>query len=203
MIFDEMIYGGRWALGGLAEFASTELAGLIINGDRGELPYGNEVTPDLACYGKALGNGAPVAMVVGGDALAEHGQAISGTYSGDVAALTALRDTLAAYQERDVIDWMWRRGTQLQRGLRAECELSSIDVEVEGAPVHQRLKFSETRERTPESWAQLFAAEMGKRAIVWAGHSTNIMRAHSEADIETAVDAAGASLRALSEKEDG
>ena len=45
LIFDEVITGFRWSLGGA------------------QARYG--VTPDLACFGKAMGNGMPISAVVG------------------------------------------------------------------------------------------------------------------------------------------
>jgi glutamate-1-semialdehyde 2,1-aminomutase len=90
LIFDEMIYGGRWALGG-----ATEYFGII---------------PDLACYGKAFGNGQAVAFVVGNDALLEHGEIVSGTYSGDITGLAAVLDVLDVYRREPVIEALWERG---------------------------------------------------------------------------------------------
>ena len=171
VIFDEMIYGGRWMLGGVVEY------------------FG--VVPDLACYGKALGNGAPISMIVGREALADHGEAISGTFSGDAGGCRSLINTIERYVHDDVVQWMWERGTQLQDGLAREIENSDIRATVEGAPVHQRIAFEN------ESLEPLFSEQMISRGIIWAPYSTNLMLAHSERDIEMVIDAAGESLRAL------
>ena len=171
VIMDEMIYGGRWALGGACEYY--------------------DVKPDLACYGKALGNGAAVAMIVGGDALAEEGEAVSGTYSGDAGALTTLAVVLREYRNENVIRWMWRRGGQLWRGLLAEIAASGISASVDGLLVHQRITFKD------EGMGARFSALMAARSIIWHPACTNIMRAHTEADIERVVEAAGESLREL------
>jgi glutamate-1-semialdehyde aminotransferase len=93
LVFDEMIWGGRFALGGLSGFSG--------------------VVPDLACYGKAFGNGQAVAFVVGREALAEHGEMVSGTFSGDVTGLRAVLETLQTYATEPVIDTLWQRGRQL------------------------------------------------------------------------------------------
>jgi len=52
LIFDEVITGFRVALGGAQELLS--------------------ITPDLACFGKALGGGAPIAAVVGRQHIMDH-----------------------------------------------------------------------------------------------------------------------------------
>lgn len=171
VIFDEMIYGGRWALGGATEYFA--------------------VKPDIACFGKALGNGAPVGIIVGNEALAEHGECISGTYSGDAHAAWSLIGTLDAYKEHGVIEHMWARGEQLQAGLRDAVAASSIDAHVEGAPVHQRIRFD-----NPEL-GPAFSAEMVKRGIIWHPQCTNIMLAHTEAIIDEVIEAAAVSLEAM------
>ena len=45
LIFDEVVTGFRWSLGGASEY------------------YG--VTPDLCCLGKAVANGMPLAVIAG------------------------------------------------------------------------------------------------------------------------------------------
>lgn len=104
LIFDSMIYGGRFALGGASEYF--------------------RLTPDLECFGKAFGNGESVAFIVGREVLAEHGSIVSGTFSGDITGLMAVRDTLHTYTTEPVIETIWARGRQLQQGLRGLVPLS-------------------------------------------------------------------------------
>lgn len=161
VVFDEMIYGGRWALGGASEYY--------------------DIQPDLACYGKALGNGAAVAFVVGGEALADHGTCISGTYSGDTVGLAAVQRTVWRYQALTlppVIATLWERGRQLQNGLREQ------GWTVEGAPVHQRIVF-ETAEA-----GKTFAAGMAARGVLWHPACVNVSAAHTEDDINRVLAAA-------------
>lgn len=190
LVFDSMIYGGRWALGGTSEY------------------FG--VTPDLECFGKAFGNGQSVAFIVGNDALAEHGELVSGTYSGDVTGLSAVCDVLSVYTTEPVIDTLWERGRQLARGLNAVlAEHPDIPVVREGAPVHQRLRFTEPvpADTAPYDYrlaatgtrplAHGFAAQMAKRGILWHPDVANICYAHTEAQIERVIDAASESLKAI------
>jgi glutamate-1-semialdehyde aminotransferase len=122
--------------------------------------------------------------------LREHGDIISGTYSGDTVALVAVQAVLDAYRSADVIAWLWARGQQLQDGLRAVCAPWAW-VYPEGRPVHQRLVF-DTEDR-----GHAFSAEMVKRGIIWAPFCANLMRAHTEGDIARVVDAATESLAVL------
>lgn len=174
LVMDEMIYGGRAALGGM-----TELAGL---------------KPDLACYGKAIGNGAPVACVVGNGALLLDGELVSGTYGGDVGAADAVEATLAAYQARDVIGVLHLRGKQLRRGLETVLAGSGWAgrAHVEGAIApHLRLRFDDP------TVGRRFAAGMAARGVLWHPEVCNVCAAHTEKQIDTVVAAAEAVLAAL------
>ncbi len=169
LVFDSMIYGGRFALGGASEY------------------FG--IVPDLECFGKALGNGQSVAFVVGRDALAEHGEIVSGTYSGDVGGLAAVVDTIRTYTSEPVIETLWARGRQLQEGLR---RLVPAELGVcEGAPVHQRIRF------VNEAHGLQFAEAMWARGVLWHPGCTNIMYAHTEAQIAQVIAAADESIRCL------
>ncbi len=166
LVIDEMIYGGRWALGG-----ATEYFGVI---------------PDLACFGKAFGNGLPVAFVVGNAALAEHGTIVSGTYSGWRGGLEAVEETIVLYVTEPVIETLWARGRQLQEGLR-----QVIPVELgacEGQPVHQRVRFF-----NPDH-GEAFMHAMFRRGVLWHPACANVMYAHAEAQIDQVITAAQASV---------
>jgi acetylornithine/succinyldiaminopimelate/putrescine aminotransferase len=116
MIFDEMVYGLRWAKGGAAEY------------------YG--VEPDLGCFGKGLGNGIPVACVCGPSHLMQHADLVSGTYGGDLLGLAAAEAVLLEYQDHDVVAQLWRHG----QATRAAFYLVAQDwAKMEGTPVHWRL----------------------------------------------------------------
>lgn len=170
LVFDEMIYGGRWALGGATEY------------------FG--VTPDLACFGKAIGNGAPIACVVGGKALAEHGEMVSGTYSGDVAALQAVVNTLGFYEVHNVVKEMWKSGARLQSGL-SSLVANRDDVVLGGRPVHQRLAW---RERDK---ALRFSAEMAARNVLWHPDVVNVSWSHSDKKIDAVLEAVEDSLKEM------
>lgn len=163
LVFDEMIYGGRWALGGASEYYS--------------------VTPDLACYGKAIGNGAPIAVLVGGQALVDYGEAVSGTYSGDAAALAALSATVDRYLDEPIIDTLWARGRQLAAGID-DVLARYTNVRREGAPVHQRIVFD-----GDETAGQRLAVAMARRGVLYHPQVINVSAAHTEFDIDAVVGA--------------
>jgi glutamate-1-semialdehyde 2,1-aminomutase len=179
LVFDEMIYGGRWAFGGATQYFGVD--------------------PDLACFGKAFGNGESVAFVVGREAMAAHGELVSGTYSGDVAGLDAVRRVVHEYVlptfTPPVLEALWARGRQLQRGLREVAEASvkgnGCILAAEGAPVHQRLRFRD------HDTALEFGAEMASRGVLVHWACINLSASHTPELVERVVDAAYLSMKAL------
>lgn len=108
VIFDEMLCGGRLALGGAQEY------------------YG--VIPDLATFGKALGGGLPFAFVCGRRDLMKHAWPISGTFSGDALALAAANAMLDIYDEEPVITKLWRYGAALKNAIMRGAEGTGVTV---------------------------------------------------------------------------
>lgn len=183
LVFDSMIYGGRYALGGASEY------------------FG--VTPDLECFGKAYGNGQAVAFVVGNDALKEHGEIVSGTYSGDVTGLSAVLDTLHTYTTEPVIETIWARGRQLMDGLKQviPAELGTI----EGNPPHCRIRFNDPQVAGPYDYrtsearplSHKFKDEMAKRGVLCVPDWFMTMYAHTEQQINQVIEAAAQSAKEL------
>lgn len=176
-VVDEMVFGGRVALGGACEL--------------------HNLKPDLATFGKAIGNGLPVAFIVGGDALLQHGEIVSGTYSGDVGSLATVIRVLNFYGANGVVDVLWERGCRLQAGLRAAIDESGAKdlVTQEGYPVHQRLRFRSVRA------GREFSAEMAERGYLWHPDVTNVCYSHTENQMDWCARAAADSLRVLRERE--
>jgi glutamate-1-semialdehyde 2,1-aminomutase len=117
LIFDELVAGFRLALRGGSEFY--------------------EVTPDLACYGKALGNGYPIAALVGPrDLVAHAGPLVSGTHGGELTALAAAQAVLDIYRERDVIGILWHNGRLFWSAVAGALPGAAV---LQGMPVHFRI----------------------------------------------------------------
>ena len=103
LILDEIVTGFRYALGGAAEYY--------------------KVQPDLACYGKALGNGLPISALVGRrEYMAWFGREdpvfCSGTHFGEAVGLAAADAVLDFYGETER-QHIWQVGQELLDGLRA------------------------------------------------------------------------------------
>lgn len=172
-IFDEVITGLRLAPGGAQE------------------RYG--VCADLACLGKALGNGMPISALVGRASVMEELRDVffSGTHGGETLSLAAARATLDVIAREPVHAHLWRLGERLQQGIKAAIRNSGLEdwVTCGGAAPWTIVNVREPDPAHATLPAKtLLQQEMLKRGVLYNG-SNFICLAHSSADIDEAIDA--------------
>jgi glutamate-1-semialdehyde aminotransferase len=154
-ILDEIVTGFRWAIGGASEY------------------FG--ITPDLACYGKAMANGYPIAAIVGGKGLMAHAIGVSSTFGGEGIGLAAAKATIQVYRSEPVIDTLWARGKQLMAGV----------PELVGYPVHPHFPGEGKWDGERSARCQR-AAEWG---VLVHPAGMNPMYAHTEEDVKKTIEA--------------
>jgi glutamate-1-semialdehyde 2,1-aminomutase len=183
LIFDEIITGFRVDLGGA------------------QARYG--VTPDLSAFGKSMGNGMPIAAVVGRADLMREMEHIffSSTFGGEALSLAAALATVRKLRDRNVIDDLWRKGGLLADGLRgliARHGLGGV-IAVQGVPSWTLVAFQDAGNgSSKEAVKTLLMIEMLHRGVLTAG-SHNICYAHDTGDIEQALDAYDHALACVAE----
>ena len=196
LVFDELLTGFRLAPGGARE------------------TYG--IQPDLTLYGKALGNGFPIAAVEGRPELLDltdpaTGGTVSyvGTFNGHaisvaaaVASLQLLRDGSAQTRLRELT-------ARLQTGLRRLGETYAVDVVPAGGGGHFQPYFTagpvvdyrSALTSSPEHYAA-FARACAARGILIAEkpllHSA-LSTAHTEGHVDEILDAAEAAFVEIAE----
>ena len=183
VVFDEIISGFRLAPGGAQEHFGVQA--------------------DLVCFGKALGNGMPISALAGPAAIMDELRDVffSGTHGGETLSLAAARATLDVLTSEPVHEHLWRLGRRLQEGVGEAIEHHGVGdwVSCSGAAPWTIVS---VRERDPDAATlpakSLIQQEMLKRAILFNG-SNFISYAHTEADIDAAVDAYGAAFEVLAE----
>ena len=167
LIFDEIITGFRFALGGAQQH------------------FG--VTPDLAAIGKSMGNGMPISAVVGrADLMAEMEEIFfSSTFGGETLSLAAAKAVIQKMRREPVIETLWKTGTDLGKRIRAAIASNGLDgvVALYGAAPWTLLGFYDTRSARKEAIKTLFMREMLARGVLIAA-SNNITYAHSATDID-------------------
>jgi glutamate-1-semialdehyde 2,1-aminomutase len=180
LIFDEVVCGGRFALGGGQEY------------------FG--VTPDLCTWGKGLANGMPLAGVAGPREIMAGADVISGTFGGETLSLAACNATLDVYQREPVIAHGWEIGTAFKEGLAAMIEKYQLPARMVGYGVHPKLEWTfdhqhEARTgQTPTQAANLsmslWLQEMAEGGVLVHPGGWNVSYSHTEQDVTDSLAAA-------------
>jgi glutamate-1-semialdehyde 2,1-aminomutase len=180
LVFDEMITGFRLANGGAQEF------------------YG--VTPDLACFGKGLANGMPLAAIVG---KREHMRRLPDTswgmtFRGETLSLAAARATLGVLRDEPVVAHLARIGEELRSEFHAACVRTGVRCELRGAPARMTLMFDDAGGFPGVALRRLFVRESARHGVLLrAGIMPSY--AHDRAAIDCALPAFEAGLAAVSD----
>jgi glutamate-1-semialdehyde 2,1-aminomutase len=136
LIFDEVKTGFRFARGGAAEY------------------FG--ITPDIATYAKAMGNGYPAAAFAGRDEIMDmlpskvsHG----GTYAGNRVAAAAATKTLEILRDTDALATLHATGERIQAGLRQLLDAKGLAYNITGHPSMFGIMFTENVASEYRDWA--------------------------------------------------
>jgi glutamate-1-semialdehyde 2,1-aminomutase len=173
VIFDEMICGARWALGGAQQH------------------FG--VTPDLATFGKAFANGYPLAFVAGRADMMRHAWPVSGTFGGELVALAACDAVLDEYAFDRPILRMWEVGQRLMDGFNGICERLRLPARMVGYPVHPVVDWTVDSEHIGSEYAYplnvplivtLFQQELAQAGVLAHPSGWNPSAAHDSIALE-------------------
>src|SRR6266542_2216046 len=136
LIFDEVKTGFRFARGGAAEY------------------FG--VTPDLATYAKAMGNGYPAAAFGGTEeAMSVLPDKVShgGTYAGNRVAAAAAVSTLSIIRDTDALATIHDAGRRIQAGLRDILDRKGLAYVFTGHPCMFGIMFTDRVPTEYRDWA--------------------------------------------------
>jgi glutamate-1-semialdehyde aminotransferase len=157
------------------------------------------VVPDLTTVSKALGNGWPVAAVVGTRAVMRHGAGmhVSATFHGDTAAMAAAMAVLDVLDREDVAGRVERRGQRLLDGLNAAVSRHGVPAVAYGEPLPQ-MPFLRFEHPDPASNARLVASfyrdVLAGGVLLHPRHMWFVSDAHGDADIDRVIAVADAAL---------
>lgn len=169
-IFDEIITGFRYALGG-----AQELFG---------------VTPDLAAFGKGLGNGMPISALAGRERYMRRLEEVffSGTFGGEALSLAAAVAVVDKLRREPVIERLWASGARLAGAVSALLEENGLadTIRLGGKPCWTLLDVRPHAAASAEE-IKAFLVTRGFRNGVLANNSYNICYAHSDADIDVCI----------------
>ena len=174
LIFDEVITGFRFHLGGAQAL------------------YG--VTPDLACFGKAMGNGMPISALVGKKSIMEWMEKISysGTMFGETLSIAAAIATIDKLQRERVLPELLSKSAMLRNQAKDLAIAVGLTEHIDflNGPL-TRLWFASQDIKT------LFMQEMIARgALIVASH--NLCYAHTESQMRRVLAAYDGTFEVLS-----
>lgn len=165
IVFDETITGFRYAPGGAQEY------------------FG--VTPDLACFGKGLANGYPLAAVAGRREVMKEFEDIfySFTMGGETLSLVAAEAAMAKLSAEDVTGALARRGETLTQAV-TDCISRNGCEELLSISGHPSWTFLTIGGRAECQFPlkTLFLQEIFDRGILSLG-THNMSFAHTEDDL--------------------
>ena len=154
LIFDEMFTGFRWGLGGA-------------QGHFG-------VTPDMACFGKAIANGHPVSCVTGRADLMELFEEVffSFSYGGETLSLAAIVATIEKLEREQVHKHVWELGAYLKAGIEDLIRSRGLGayVAISGYPVKTAFMFKGVESTSPLEMKTYVQQECAQRGVLFIGY---------------------------------
>jgi glutamate-1-semialdehyde 2,1-aminomutase/spore coat polysaccharide biosynthesis protein SpsF len=167
LIFDEICSGFHFGLGGAQK------------------RFG--VAPDLACFGKAMGNGFPIACVVGRTDVMKVFEDIffSFTFGGEVASMAAAMTVLDVLETTDALARMDATGRVLQEGLNVLAKEAGLQNRIKciGYPFWSLIKFLDVDGKDSLLLRSLFTQECVKRGVLLLA-THNMTAAHDPLAVE-------------------
>lgn len=148
LIFDEIITGFRWSLGGAQKV--------------------HNVIPDLACFGKAMGNGMPISALVGKAKYMKRLEPpnnifYSGTFFGETLSIAAALATIRKLNATQPFPHPQREALESQ--IAPLIKASSVPLNLDKTPL-MRMSFNDHPHASKEQLATLFRQEMAQAGVL-------------------------------------
>lgn len=192
LIFDEVVSGFRFALGGVQEMVG--------------------VTPHLSAFGKGMANGFSVSALVGQREFMriggiEHDQErvflLSTTHGGETHSLAAAIACISEIRKHDIIAHFWQTGQALMDGVRAAAKEVGAEkyVEVSGYSVKPAFAFKDETGQVSMVARTLFMQETIARGLLMPYVVPSY--AHTKETIDFAVECIRDALVVMKEAAEG
>jgi len=112
LIYDEIITGFRWAMGGAQE------------------KY--DVIPDLAAFGKSMANGMPISVLVGKKELMAplKNNLITSTFANEALSIAASIETIKIIEEENIIQRLYNISDKLRAGISEISQQHNFEIDV-------------------------------------------------------------------------
>jgi glutamate-1-semialdehyde 2,1-aminomutase len=178
LVFDEMITGFRWHLGGAQKF--------------------HGVVPHLSTFGKALGNGLAISALAGKREIMrlgglDHDQPrvflLSTTHGAETHALAAALEVMRIYREQAVVESLWEKGQYLRTLINKSIADNRLEdyFALLGRPCNLVfVTYDQDRTRS-QAFRTLFLQELIRQGVI--APSLVVSFSHTESDLERTAEA--------------
>jgi glutamate-1-semialdehyde 2,1-aminomutase len=178
LIFDEIITGFRWHLGGAQKV--------------------HDIVPDLSTFGKAMGNGFSISALVGKREIMELGGLrhdkekvflLSTTYGAETHSLAAAMATMKIYKNEPVIEHLYRQGERLIKGIDQSVQEHNLEgyFGTIGKPCNLLFYTRDENKQPSQPMRTLFLQEIIKHGVI--APSLVVSYSHTDEDVDRTLDA--------------
>ena len=179
LIFDEVVSGFRYALGGASELYN--------------------IVPDMAAFGKGMGNGLPLSVVTGRTDimnLIEEGVFVSTTFGGEALSLAGALETIKILEQPGVYKKIWSLGNKMLEGLKKLIGYYMLEdvISVSGLAPHGGVIFEGAGSLDYLDINSVYQQKLIEKGILSLGIN-NINLSHTEKEIDIFLDAAEEAIR--------
>jgi glutamate-1-semialdehyde 2,1-aminomutase len=183
LVFDEMITGFRWHLGGAQKYYA--------------------VTPDLSLFGKALANGFSVSALCGKREIMRLGSRereqdnvflLSTTHGAETPGLSAAIATMNTYRAEPVVEHLHRQGERLRKGVEQVSRQHGVHrhVELFGRSCNLLFGTKGPDLKPSQHFRTLFLQELARRGVL--APSFVVSYSHADEDIDRTIGAVSEAL---------
>ena len=181
LIFDEIRTGFRMSLGGAQAYY--------------------KVTPDLACFGKAMANGYPISAVTGKAEIMKTGEKkvfISSTFFPNSLAYVASLKTIEILERDEVLSAIRDNGNRFLKRVQTVIDKHKTGAELSGIGPMFFITFKKDEKKTYKEKRMRFYSQLIRRGIfMHPYHHGYIAFRHTEEDLDKTVQAIDESLATL------
>lgn len=169
LIFDEIITGFRFGLGGAQGYL--------------------DVTPDLTCFSKALCNGFPLSVLCGKASIMDATQDVvtTITHAEETLSIRAALKVIEILESKPVIEHIWSLGSYFKSSFDKLVTDYNIPIQCVGYPPRQKLVFNDWNDISAKTVKSFFLQETAIDGLLLGNQTIYITYSHTKADIEKAL----------------
>ncbi len=174
LIFDEIRTGFRFSIGGAQKY------------------FG--VTPDLACFGKAMANGYEISMVCGKNEIMDvvtppNKVFVSSTYFPNSTAMVAALKTIEIMERDNILDEVRRKGEIFSSKVEKYINKRGLPVQFSGRPLMPYITFNKDDKDMYKKYRTEFYTQLIRRGVfLQPYHHGYVCYRHKDKEIKHAAD---------------